>query len=140
MFVSQRSNSHINIDDVKIFTTPRKLIRSLQDLDDNEIGSSEKHPRRLRSPVVSKLAWSPVSMHGENNTEELHGNSESVSSTEEVSNLAEVVAPIDKPQVKKHQNSAKLVVFCSLFVGLLAVFLFLFVIGGQDDHYVIVPT
>lgn len=64
--------------------------------------------------------------------------SESVSSTEDVPNLAEVV-PVEKSQLKQHNNSTKIVV-CSIFVGLFAVLLFLLVTGDQDDHYGVVPT
>lgn len=155
-FVSQRSTSHIKADDVKIFTTPRKLIRSLQDEDDFDIDLSEKQPRRFRSPMTNKFAWTPVSMHGQNDSpqaqrmncennrdkfasgEQFHGSPESVSSTEDVSNFAEIV-PMDKPQVKKHHNSTKRVVR-GLFVVLFAVFLFLLVIGDQEEYYDVVPT
>ncbi|KAK4405013.1 protein SINE1 [Sesamum angolense] len=74
----QRSNSHINVDDVKIFTTPRKLIRSLQDLDDSGSGYS--------------MQTSKKDMDHESNRDKksssggdlFHGSSESVSSTEDV--------------------------------------------------------
>ncbi|XP_057782331.1 protein SINE1 [Salvia miltiorrhiza] len=139
----KRSNSHIRVDDVKIFSTPRKLIRSLQDVDDFDTGSSEEQPRRFRSPMT------PVSMHGQlgtpkgmncdyENKEILASRAESVSSTEDVPNLAEMI-PIDEPQPKKHHNSTRNVV-CGLFVGLFAVFVFLMMIGDQDNHHVMVPT
>ncbi|KAH6790715.1 ARM repeat superfamily protein [Perilla frutescens var. frutescens] len=151
----QRSNSHIKADDLMIFTTPRKLIHSLQDQDNFDIGSSEKQPKRFRSPMTDKFAWTPVSMHEQNGPsqgmncennrdklasggEQFRARSESVSSTEDVSDLADIV-PVNEPPVKKHHNSAKKVVY-GLFVGLFAVFLFLLVIGDEDDHYVIVPT
>ncbi|KAH6809101.1 ARM repeat superfamily protein [Perilla frutescens var. frutescens] len=147
-----RSNSHIKADDMKIFSTPRKLIQSLQDLDDFDISSSEKQSRRFKSPVAGKFARTnrheqngpPQGMNCENRDksassgEQFHTRSESVSSTEDVSNLADIV-PVDKPLVKKHHDSAKKVV-CGLFVCLFAVFLFLMVIGDPDDHHVIVPT
>lgn len=164
---SQRSNSHINVDDVKIFTTPRKLIRSLQDLDDFDTGFSEKQARRLRSPMTGTFALTPTSMHGqngipqdmncENNKDKLSsggelflGSSESVSSTEDVFSNKDLgfsaeVVPRNKPLLqrvnarKNHHNSASRIV-CGLFVGLFAVVLFLLAIGDQDDHYIIVPT
>ncbi|KAG6426991.1 hypothetical protein SASPL_111230 [Salvia splendens] len=145
---SPQSKAHIKVDDVKIFSTPRRLIRSLQDLDNSDVGLSEKQPRRFRSPMrpVSLLGQLglPNGMDCENKDElasgdELfHANAESVSSTEDVPNLAEMI-PVDKFQVKKHHNSAKKVVF-ALFVGLFAVFVFLLVIGDQDNHHVMVPT
>ncbi|XP_042048437.1 protein SINE1-like isoform X1 [Salvia splendens] len=144
----QQSKAHIKVDDVKIFSTPRRLIRSLQDLDNSDVGLSEKQPRRFRSPMrpVSLLGQLglPNGMDCENKDELASGdeqflaNAESVSSTEDVPNLAEMI-PVDKPQVKKHHNSAKKVVF-AFFVGLFAVLVFLLVIGDQDNHHVMVPT
>ncbi|KAG6429066.1 hypothetical protein SASPL_107105 [Salvia splendens] len=145
---SPQSKAHIKVDDVKIFSTPRRLIRSLQDLDNSDVGLSEKQPRRFRSPMrpVSLLGQLglPNGMDCENKDELASGdeqflaNAESVSSTEDVPNLAEMI-PVDKPQVKKHHNSAKKVVF-AFFVGLFAVLVFLLVIGDQDNHHVMVPT
>lgn len=142
----QQSKAHIKVDDVKIFSTPRRLIRSLQDLDNSDVCLSEKQPRRLRSPMrpISLLGQLglPNGMDCENKDEsgdeQFHANAESVSSTEDVPDLAEMI-PVDKLQVKKHHNSARKVVF-ALFVGLFAVFVFLLVIGDQDNHHVMVPT
>ncbi|XP_047960978.1 protein SINE1-like isoform X2 [Salvia hispanica] len=141
---SPQSKAHIKVDDVKIFSTPRRLIRSLQDLDNSDVGLSEKQPRRFRSPMrpVSLLGQLglPNGMDCENKDElasgdeQFHANAESVSSTEDVSNLAEMI-PVDKP----HHNSARKVIF-ALFVGLFAVLVFLLVIGDQDNHHVMVPT
>ncbi|KAL1550077.1 protein SINE1-like isoform X1 [Salvia divinorum] len=144
----QQSKAHIKVDDVKIFSTPRRLIRSLQDRDNFDVGLSEKQRRRFRSPMR------PVSLLGQlglpngmdcdkkdelaSGDELFHASAESVSSTEDVPTLAEMI-PVDKPQVKKHHNSARKVVF-ALFVGLFAVFVFLLVIGDQDNHHVMVPT
>lgn len=65
-----------------------------------------------------------------------HASTESVSSTEDVPNFAEVYT-IDKPQLKKKHHSK---VVCGLLVGLFAVLVFLLVIGDQDNHNVMVPT
>ncbi|KAK6124804.1 hypothetical protein DH2020_041455 [Rehmannia glutinosa] len=152
----QRSNSHINVDDVKIFTTPRKLIRSLQDLDHFDSGfSSKKQIRRFRSPMTSTFEWSPTSMREQNDLhqdmncenngdklfygDELHGSSESVSSTKDVFGdrdlglSAEVV-----PGKETRHNSAHNIV-CGLFV-LFALVLCLLAIGDQEDHNILVPT
>ncbi|KAI9184786.1 hypothetical protein LWI28_001040 [Acer negundo] len=56
----QRSRSHINVDNVGIFTTPRKLIRSLQDLNDVSSDFSEKQSRRFGSPSSIKFEQSPT--------------------------------------------------------------------------------
>ncbi|KAK4413107.1 protein SINE1 [Sesamum alatum] len=165
----QRSNSHINVDDVKIFTTPRKLIRSLQDLDDSGSGFSMKHARRFRSPKMSAFAWTPTSMREQNGLSQdmdheskrdkksssggdlFHGSSESVSSTEDVftnKNVQlspEVVQCIKPSQLqrvdvrKNHSNSSRAIV-SGLFVVLVAVFLCLLALGGQDDYDILVPT
>lgn len=155
-YFSQRSNSHINVDDVKIFTTPRKLIRSLQDLGDyDDTGCSEKQSRRFRSPMRGTSGWTSTSMHGltedincGNNNDKFssdgHGRSESVSSTEGVfSNnnlqLSAEIVPANKYRLKNHRSSTRRLV-CGLLVSLFAVFLFLLAIGDQDNHHIIVPT
>ncbi|RAL51967.1 hypothetical protein DM860_010685 [Cuscuta australis] len=100
----QRSRSYITPDNVAIFTTPRKLIHSLQDAQySSSHGSSGKQSRRrYKSLSASELEWSPtkyiescfldVPKNGNDNplyvgNEEPyhHQNSESVSSAEEVS-------------------------------------------------------
>lgn len=62
----QRSRSHINVDNVKIFTTPRKLISSLQDPNSDNSEVSEKQSRRFRSPCASKFDSSPASKYDDN--------------------------------------------------------------------------
>lgn len=56
----QRPRSPINVDNIKIFTTPRKLIHSLQDLSDGESDMTQKSLGRFRSPCSSVDEWSPV--------------------------------------------------------------------------------
>ncbi|PIN20410.1 hypothetical protein CDL12_06880 [Handroanthus impetiginosus] len=162
----QRANSHINAGDVKIFTTPRKLVHSLQDLDDFDSGVPKNQLRSFRSPLTSRFMWTPKSMreqndlpremNHENNGDKLspgeqrfHGISESVSSTEDVfadkdlTSFPEVL-PGNKPQFqgvnvqKNHQASARTIVG-GLFV-LFAVCLCLLAVGGQDNHIILVPT
>ncbi|OMO98953.1 Survival motor neuron interacting protein 1 [Corchorus olitorius] len=93
----QRSRSRINVDN--LFTTPRKLIRSLQDPNDANSDYSEKQSRRYRSPTSEKFGWSPTTNHNGfrrgmiyevrrngnmyTNGEEYQGVSESVSSTDD---------------------------------------------------------
>ncbi|XAR68662.1 hypothetical protein NMG60_11003865 [Bertholletia excelsa] len=62
----QQSRSWINVDSVKIFATPRKLIRSLQDPNDDIADFSGKQTRSFRSPCSSKLEWSPTSKYEQN--------------------------------------------------------------------------
>ncbi|KAL8126678.1 hypothetical protein AgCh_013806 [Apium graveolens] len=54
----QRLRSHINVDDVKIFTTPRKLKYSLKDTSSENSNLSKKQTRQLRSPCKSKFELS----------------------------------------------------------------------------------
>ncbi|OVA16414.1 Gem-associated protein 2 [Macleaya cordata] len=57
----QRGYDQCNIDDIRIFTTPRKLIRSLQDpVNANSDYSSAKPVRRIRSPASGRSGWSPT--------------------------------------------------------------------------------
>lgn len=55
----QRSRSHINVDNVKIFLTPRKLFYSLQDPSSENSDISKKQSRQFRSPCRSKFESSP---------------------------------------------------------------------------------
>ncbi|KAL3631612.1 hypothetical protein CASFOL_024596 [Castilleja foliolosa] len=144
----QRSNSYINVDDVKIFTTPRKLIRSLQDVDDFDSEFSEKQYRRYRSPVVSPF----TSMREQNNPsqgklfpgDEHHGRSESVSSTEDVIVSTEVLTgnegQTQRVHVLKNNHSSARSVVYGLFVIVFGVIFCLLAIGDQDDLNILVPT
>ncbi|XP_068649742.1 protein SINE1-like [Aristolochia californica] len=51
----QRILQH-EIDNIRLYTTPRKLIHSLQDLDEPSSASSEKQSRKFRSPN-SRVGW-----------------------------------------------------------------------------------
>ncbi|XP_038725158.1 protein SINE1-like [Tripterygium wilfordii] len=55
----QRSRSRVNVDDINIFTTPRKLIHSLQDPADTNLDFSEKQTSRFRRPSSRKYKHSP---------------------------------------------------------------------------------
>ncbi|CAI9779403.1 unnamed protein product [Fraxinus pennsylvanica] len=164
----QRSRSHINIDSVKIFSTPRKLIRSLQDPNGMTSDFSEKQTRRFGSPFSSKFEWTPTSKHvqdghahgmncyiekGKNfspDGEQFHGKSESVSSTEDVlldadSQMSQEVVCGNQTGyqsaniLKGQRKSGGGIVGCLLLV-LFAVFLFLLVFNNQDNSSVLVPT
>ncbi|MQM04660.1 hypothetical protein Taro_037463 [Colocasia esculenta] len=55
-----RSRPAISIDDVKMFTTPRKLIRSLQDPSDADSAYNKRQPGRvLNSPASDEVDWNP---------------------------------------------------------------------------------
>ncbi|KAL2923218.1 Protein SINE1 [Bienertia sinuspersici] len=102
----QRTRSQINVDNVKIFTTPRKLVRSLQD-NEEDLDNFDNQSRRNRSPCSANFGWSPVAKYNQNgylNNDKskdgsgdmtdgvkdlgCYSNSESVSSTEDVLAIA----------------------------------------------------
>ncbi|CAA0827849.1 ARM repeat superfamily protein [Striga hermonthica] len=152
----QRLSSHINVDDVKIFTTPRKLIRSLQDLEDSDSTFSKGQDLRFRRTLAS--------LHEQNGPfrdinrvnggdrffpqNKLHSRSESVSSTENVSgdkNLisATEVVPVNKARserVHTRMISARNIIVYVLFAVLSALLLCLLLIGDQDNRDILVPT
>lgn len=64
MVMLQRTRSHINADSVKIYSTPRKLVRSLQDQDDENTHFYKNQVRMLRSPCSVKC--DSVSKHSSN--------------------------------------------------------------------------
>ncbi|CAA0821860.1 Unknown protein, partial [Striga hermonthica] len=142
------SNSHINVDDVKTFTTPRKLIHSLQvqDLQDFDSNFSTKQVKKFRSPTTRSAFYDQSHLCREMNREngggrlfseeEHHGQSESVSST------GDEVVPKNKPRLEKVycHISARSIIY-SLFAVLLALLLCLLAIGNQDDQdNILVPT
>ncbi|MCL7026973.1 hypothetical protein MKW94_029490 [Papaver nudicaule] len=96
----QRGFDQCNVDDIRIFTTPRKLIRSLQDpIDSNSDCSSAKPVRRTRTPAASKSGRSPArtlnanSMNDEpNGFENVQPCKQSPDRSESVSSTCEVVA------------------------------------------------
>ncbi|KAL2535172.1 ARM repeat superfamily protein [Abeliophyllum distichum] len=164
----QRSQSHINIDSVKIFTTPRKLIRSLQDPNGVISDFPERQTRRFGSPLSSKFEWTPTSKHEQNGLaqvmhcniergenfsfsgEQFHFQSESVSSTGDM--LPDADLQVSPEVVCGNQNeshsaniqkgnikSGRSIVGCLLLV-LFAIFLFLLGFDNQDNSYVLVPT
>ncbi|GER27472.1 ARM repeat superfamily protein [Striga asiatica] len=150
----QRLNSHINVDDVKIFTTPRRLIRSLQDLEDSDSSFSKGQDLRFRRTLASLHEQNGLfrDMNRVNGGDrffpenKLHSRSESVSSTENVSgdkNLisATELVPENKARLERvHVRiSARKIVY-GLFAVLSALLLCLLAIGDQDDRDILVPT
>ncbi|CAK9155752.1 unnamed protein product [Ilex paraguariensis] len=161
----QRSCSHINADNVKIFTTPRKLICSVQE--PNDVDFFENQTRRFTSPS-SKLERISTSRYDQNGLsqdandetetygnlsidgEQFHDSSESVYSTEDVradSDLPESpnVRPGSKTEsqginVRKHHQKRTVNIFCGLFVLLFAVFVCFLLIDDPDEGLYLVPT
>ncbi|KAK3017422.1 hypothetical protein RJ639_007580 [Escallonia herrerae] len=161
----QRSRSHINVENVKIFTTPRKLIRSLQEPNDVDSDFSDKQSRRFRSPSSSKFGWSPSSKCDQdglspdvsNQTkrgnlsiggQRSNGNSESVSSTEDIPaeadlQVSSVVVPktiLQSITIPKDYRKIALSMFFGLLVLVFAIFICLLVSDGQEEDHNLVPT
>ncbi|XP_043692632.1 protein SINE1-like isoform X3 [Telopea speciosissima] len=161
----QRPHSQLNIDDIKIFTTPRKLICSLQDPNDVRSESSEKQTQRFRSPALKHSQWIPARKEGKGlsydlkydvegaksiskNGEQTHIGSESVSSTGDVlTNTEQVpdeVSIEDKAGVRSHKNrSFKMValnLICCLFFILLAISISVTWTDSLEEGSNLVPT
>ncbi|KAK8576286.1 hypothetical protein V6N13_090760 [Hibiscus sabdariffa] len=113
----RRSRSRINVDN--LFTTPRRLIRSLQDPNDLNSDYSGKQYMRFRSPCSENFGCSPTTNHnsyrrGMNNVVEgkvrsysdceNQGDSESVSSTDDSPAELDVQGTNGAVLVNKNEN------------------------------------
>ncbi|XP_050209980.1 protein SINE1 [Mercurialis annua] len=164
----QRSRSHLNADNISIFTTPRRLIRSLQEPNDVDSDFSEKESRRFRSPCSRNFIYSPNMKFNRNGFqhnagcedeenrnsyaggEQFQDTSESVSSTDDIPVNAHVQV---SPEISNGNKDAALR-FCSgknrwknsyrliigFFFALLVIFSSLLWIDGQDQGRYLVPT
>lgn len=124
----QRSRSHISVDNVGLFTTPRKLIHSLQDLNDANSDFSEKQSRGIRTPASIKFERNPTprrngysreifyDMKGNgdlcNGVEQFQGTSESVSSTDDSPVTPVSISPVTPSSVDMDQPTQELVLKC----------------------------
>ncbi|CAN4121256.1 unnamed protein product [Withania somnifera] len=161
----QRSRSHVNVESVKIFETPRKLIHLLQDANDVNSDVSERKTGRFRSPSFCRCERSREKSEvngffhykrreyrdgtASNDGKHYHLNSESVSSTEDAQANGDLqVSSIDVAHngtgfqgvvPQPSYASAHILVSGSLSV-LLAAFILLLWIRNQDESYNIVPT
>ncbi|KAI4348443.1 hypothetical protein L6164_009166 [Bauhinia variegata] len=61
-----RSRAQANVENIKIYETPRKLIQSLQDPNDMNGNCSQKQNRRFRSLSSGNIKLSPTSKHDQN--------------------------------------------------------------------------
>ncbi|XP_042480212.1 protein SINE1-like [Macadamia integrifolia] len=164
----QRPLSQLNIDDIKIFTTPRKLICSLQDPNDGNSDFSEKRTMRFRNRNMAsnRSQWSPrrkleghaisydlkFDAEGTKNVsktgEWMQINSESVSSTDDVLTNApqEVYDEVNaedktgaKSTKKRRFMMAALNLICCLFI-LLAITISVMWTGTLEEGSYLVPT
>ncbi|WCJ43660.1 ARM repeat superfamily protein [Euphorbia peplus] len=164
----QRSRSPINVDNINLFTTPRKLIRSLQEPNDVDSDFSEKQSRRFRSPCSSKYHCCPNMKLNENgfqhnggyeieqnrhmygDSEEFQDTTESVSSTDDVPVVPDVqvsqkvvTAEKDDSQRfssgKRHRKYSYWLIV-GMFFALVALFASLLLIDDHEGPYHRVPT
>ncbi|XP_016495123.1 protein SINE1-like isoform X1 [Nicotiana tabacum] len=161
----QRSRSHVNVESVKIFATPRKLIHLLQDANDVNSDFSERKSRRFRSPSLCRCERSPARSEENglfnrkrcedrdgtisNNDKQCHLNSESVSSTDNAQADGDLQVSSDDvarngtelQSVIHHKGyaSTSILIF-GILVVLLAAFILLLWIGDKDQSYNLVPT
>ncbi|CAN1331822.1 Protein SINE1 [Linum perenne] len=143
----QRSLTHLNVDNMSLFTSPRKLIRSLQDSNGLDSDLKEKHMTLFRSPCTCNYNNTPTSKLNQNV-------SESGSSIAEVaSNEVEVAADM-KPNVavaEKKSNmqseglqrqywksSARLLV--AFVLAMLSGFASLILFDGSEQGQFLPPT
>lgn len=167
--VIQRSRTQISVDNIEIFTTPRKLIHSLQDSNDMNLDCSEKQNRRLRSLSYGNIDWSRTSKYDQNCFSdqvkcdcgvneslcadvEFQGSSESVSSTNDLPGDADVKTPSkmvpengNAMQLQNHHMGKTLQkttfkLVCGLSFTLLAIATPLIWINNQDEGHYLVPT
>ncbi|CAM8887003.1 unnamed protein product [Rhodiola kirilowii] len=162
-----RSHSLINVDNVKIYSTPRKLMHSLQDPVDMNSEVFQKQFRKFLSPC-SNCAWSPLTAYDQNcqhysdeeaneqgytsaESEEFQIGSESVSSTEDVL-PSENKIPFSqdvsvgnnaefqkKTCTKARQLPVYRLVLCLLFTALTVLTSFI-LIEDQEEGKALVPT
>ncbi|PNS90208.1 hypothetical protein POPTR_019G033900v4 [Populus trichocarpa] len=165
----QRSRSHINVNNVSIFTTPRKLVHALQDPNDLDSDFSEKQNERFGSPCSCKFDYRPTlrlkqngfqqdmgSEVNENGNsyaggEQLQGPSESVASTEEipvntdtqVSTEVILGKKTDDPKkncAEREMRKTSSLLVVGFCIALLAILASLMFIYLQDDSHHMVPT
>ncbi|XP_004508668.1 protein SINE1-like isoform X2 [Cicer arietinum] len=163
-----RSDTQFNVDNIKIFSTPRKLIHSLQDANDENSDCSEKPIRRFKSLSSGNIDWSPssyskydqngIANHVKDDSNEnvsscgdveYQGGQESVSSTDDLPGDASMQKPSevvpesrnDRQTVltEKPLQKTKRKLMCGLFV-ILAMATPLLWINSQDEGHFLVPT
>lgn len=151
-----------------IFKTPRKLVHSLQDLNEaNSDNASQSCRHRHRSLSSGNLDWSPRSFHNQNgfpddqkhskedgedrcldnnNGEQSPGGSESVSSTDGVPiHAISVLAHHNKMKtqfigIEKAYKKTALKLVCGFSFLLFTIFTSLLWIDEQDQGSYLVPT
>lgn len=162
----QRSHSHITPENLAIFTTPRRLIRSLQDIDDNSLHFHGKNTRHYTGPSSCKLE-SPRRRRGNGlfhsrtlkdnkdrkssvESEKPHQSSESISSTEDAFADTEsqcITKAVPESKTKSQgacthsaQQTSNHKMICGFLVIVISMLAFLLWDEDQDGFYNLVPT
>ncbi|KAK9062389.1 hypothetical protein SSX86_019575 [Deinandra increscens subsp. villosa] len=148
----QRSRSYINLENFKLFSTPRKLVKSLQAASDEVCSNfSENKSQRVKSPqsqgsissLLSKFNLNWTSKGDQNglscdlgddfsDDEQFYDTSESVSSSEDI--CQELI-----PETKATLGFSTLRSLCGLIV-LFAIIVCFLLVGGADEGHNLVPT
>ncbi|GAA0142568.1 RNA splicing factor [Lithospermum erythrorhizon] len=151
-----------DFDNVRIFTTPRKLMRSLQEPHDSTSRKSEKQTRSHRSPSSRKLDWSPTFKHEKTchcshlctkdyddgrstDDEQFQTSTESVCSTEDICINPQIVpetisAHVTKPRIIQAGSWTTRTLLLGTVMVFFAVMIFLFHIDDQEVGCNLVPT
>ncbi|GAB2211186.1 hypothetical protein Droror1_Dr00016478 [Drosera rotundifolia] len=116
----QKVNSHINLDNVKIFTTPRKLVRSLQETE-LKSNAARNHGVKPRSSCSCKCKCDAMVNHHNHNglsyetsDEEDKGSANSAGSKHSHSNSESVSSTKGTPVSTEEQVSSKMVPTCEI--------------------------
>ncbi|KAL8246473.1 hypothetical protein R6Q59_007689 [Mikania micrantha] len=141
----QRSRSYINLDNVKIFTTPRNLVRSLHasnelpsDFSDNQSQRGQSsQSQSSKSPLLTKFDLNHTPKYDlcesfTHDDEQFYDTTESVSSTEDI--CQEFI-----PETKATLWFSGLQILCGLNVLFAIIGCFLLV-GDSDEGYNLVRT
>ncbi|KAH9607537.1 hypothetical protein KSS87_017467 [Heliosperma pusillum] len=140
----QRTSSQLNVDNIKIYTTPRKLLRSLQDDDENsDYFNFEDQVRQHRSPVTKYSECDSFNQDGLKHSSD----SESVSSTKDLT-----VRHVPNNNLQGNENHSleavknsqwkisKMFIFLFMLLVLAVAFGLVLWSGGQDRNHTLVPT
>ncbi|ESW23831.1 hypothetical protein PHAVU_004G079400 [Phaseolus vulgaris] len=155
-------------DNIRIFMTPRKLIHSLQDPNDEISDCSEKVNRRIKSLSSGNIMWSPASFskYDQNMADHVNfdskengglygdvkfqGGPESVSSTDDNPITSDIEMPSEVgPEsgngtetvlMGKPFQKTKQKLVCGISFALLAIATPLLWINSQDEGHFLVPT
>ncbi|KAL8201575.1 hypothetical protein R6Q57_010722 [Mikania cordata] len=142
---SQRSRSYINLGNVKIFTTPRNLVRSLQAsyelpsdfLDNQSQRGQSPQSQSSKSPLLTKFDLNHTPKYDlcdsfTHDDEQFYDTTESVSSTEDI--CQEFI-----PETKATVWFSGLQILCGLNV-LFAIIVCFLLVGDSDEGHNLVPT